>query len=66
MVDSVEVTPDEIKALRVSLGLSQHDFAVRIGTTAPTIFRWEKGQRHPKGLYAKVLNDLARETESRG
>ena len=35
--------PEEIRALRVSLGLSQAAFEDLLGTGAKTVVRWEKG-----------------------
>jgi HTH-type transcriptional regulator / antitoxin MqsA len=35
--------PEEIKALRASLGLSQAAFEDLLGTGAKTVVRWEKG-----------------------
>lgn len=49
----------DIKALRERLGLSQMEMAARLGTTLTTVYRWEKGQRSPTGLYAKALARLA-------
>jgi len=37
------LTPDEIRALRRSLGLSQVAFERLLGTGAKTMVRWEKG-----------------------
>lgn len=51
---------EQIKALRAKLGLTQAQMAARIGTTVTTISRWETGDRKPKGLYAKALDDLAK------
>jgi putative transcriptional regulator len=53
-------TPDTIKALRVSLGLTQEDFAHEVGVTCPTVNRWERGHAKPSKHTAKLLDDLAR------
>jgi DNA-binding transcriptional regulator YiaG len=39
----------EIKALRQSLGLSQYQFAMRLGVTPQTVASWEQGRRKPTG-----------------
>ena len=60
-----------LKKLREEMGMSQEDFARRIGTSARTISRWETGESVPsftiaqmKALdallleYGKALKDL--------
>jgi putative transcriptional regulator len=42
------MTPAEIKALRVSLGLSQQRFAVRYRLPVATLQSWEQGRRTPE------------------
>ena len=37
------LSPDEIIALRKSLGLTQKDFERVIGVSSPTVCRWERG-----------------------
>ena len=54
------MTPKDIKKLRTRLGLTQNALAQLIPTTVTTISRWECGDRHPTGLYAKRLEDVAR------
>ena len=48
-LSSVDVT-----AIRQRTGLSQRDFAVRIGVPKGTLVNWEQGRRQPSGP-AKVL-----------
>lgn len=38
---------DQIRSLRKSLGLSQTDFADKLGVNRTTVFRWEKGTSAP-------------------
>ncbi len=51
------------RRLRQDAGLSLADVAKDVGVGAPTILRWETGQRVPRGdralRYADVLADLA-------
>jgi DNA-binding transcriptional regulator YiaG len=47
--------PDEIKAARTRLGLSQAAFAARIGCSIAAVAMWELGTRRPKGLYLREL-----------
>ena len=37
----------EIKALRLALGLTQTQLAARLGVAANTVYRWETGHTHP-------------------
>jgi DNA-binding transcriptional regulator YiaG len=53
-------TAEGVKALRVSLGLSQSQFANLIGCHVRAVSQWERGLRTPTGLYAKALDDLQR------
>ena len=46
-------TPQAIKKIRKSLGLTATEFAAKLGVTENTVRRWEGGQRHPR--YAELL-----------
>ena len=60
------MTPTDIKAIRVALGLEHEEFAARLGVSANTVYRWELGDRHPNyGRQAK-LNVLAAEARRAG
>lgn len=56
--------PEDIKALRFSLGVSQEKFAHLLGTTVVTINRWENGKTKPSRLYIRELKDLRNGKES--
>ncbi|MBI4378687.1 MAG: helix-turn-helix domain-containing protein [Nitrospinae bacterium] len=45
---------EEIKNIRESLGMTQDEFARRIGVTVTTVSRWERGDSLPK---SKVVID---------
>jgi putative transcriptional regulator len=51
-------TPEAIRALRKRLGLSQMDFAVRVGVTTDTVNGWEAGRRHPSKLARRRLAEF--------
>jgi putative zinc finger/helix-turn-helix YgiT family protein len=51
-------TPEEIKSLRESLGLSQKEFADRTGLGIATISRWERGRLLPTREHRKLLRSL--------
>ena len=60
--DSVSVwTPERIKAIRDGLGLSQVDFAHRVGTDPGTVSRWETGRNVPRPkAVTRMLEKLER------
>lgn len=56
-------TPEDIKKLRLDLGLTQHDLATRAGVSQPLIARIESGDVDPRlSTLNKILNafDAAR------
>lgn len=48
-----------IRGLRKQKGLTQQEFAARLGVTQPTVHRWEKGAFTPDDKMLEVLSDLA-------
>ena len=50
-----------IKNIREYLGLSQADFAEKLGVTFATVNRWENGHAMPTGLAQNSLYELCRE-----
>ena len=50
--------PEEIKKLRLSLGMTQLEFALLIGTDPSLISKWENGIIEPKGTTKFLLNLL--------
>jgi putative transcriptional regulator len=52
------MTSDEIRKLRETLGLTQEEFAKKVGAGRVTIARWESGQSKPTGLYLRALEKL--------
>jgi DNA-binding transcriptional regulator YiaG len=61
-----KMAKEEIKALRINLGLTQEQFARLVGCTMAEVGRWERGEHSPKGLYLDALVDLRNELEKRG
>lgn len=49
------MTKREIKRLRKSLGLTQEQFAHRLGVTVKAVNRWENGHAKPTGLSQVAL-----------
>ena len=53
---------ENIKALRKSMGLTQEDFAHRIGVTFATVNRWENNKAVPSKLALRVLEKIREES----
>ena len=49
-------TPDEIKSIRKSTGLTQVLFAKYIGVSVKTVEAWESGRNHPEGAACRLLS----------
>jgi len=58
----MEWKPDEIKALRKKLSLSQRQFAERLGVKRLTIARWESNKTRPNPEYVAMLEKLVPDT----
>lgn len=52
-------TPDEIKALRQSMKMTQAAFAELVGVDQATISNWEKGKATPTGPAQRLLASYA-------
>lgn len=50
-----DLSPEEIRSIRISHKLSQALFARLINTSSSTVQKWESGQKHPSGLALKML-----------
>ena len=53
--------PDLVKDLRNKLGLTQEQFAQKVGVTFSTINNWEKGTRTPHPFLFQRLIEIAEE-----
>lgn len=56
--------PALIKTLRKRLGLTQEQFAQRVGVTYSTVNHWENGKRVPQPFLVKRLLEIKAETEA--
>ena len=52
------MTPKQIKALRLSLGLSQENFGGKVGVSWTTINRWENGKSKPHKVFVKIMEGM--------
>ena len=60
LVNVPEYSPDEIRALRERLNISQSILASVINASANSIQKWERGVKRPSGTAMKLLNLLDR------
>jgi putative transcriptional regulator len=50
------LSPKEIKSLRLREKVSQTVFALYLNTSVYTVQQWERGVNHPRGIALKMLN----------
>lgn len=55
-----ELSPREIKRIRLHEKVSQAIFAKYLNTSASTVRQWEQGEKHPRGTSLKLLNVIAK------
>ncbi len=53
--DAVDLTPKEIKQIRLREKLSQPVFAEYLNASASTIKKWETGENSPSGAALRLL-----------
>ena len=54
-----DLSPCEIKRIRLHEKVSQAIFAKYLNTSASTIRQWEQGGKHPRGTSLRLLNLIA-------
>lgn len=54
------LSPREIKSIRLREKMSQGVFALYLNTSVSTIQKWERGEKHPRGIALKILNIVAK------
>lgn len=55
-----ELTPKQIKKLRLREKVSQPVFAKYLNAAVSTVKKWETGEKHPCGVALKLLNLVLR------
>jgi len=50
---------EKVKKLRTQLGLTQEQFAARVGVTFSTVNRWEAGRSQPSPLAWREIERLS-------
>jgi len=53
----------KIRELRSKLGLTQEQFAARVGVTFSTVNRWESGKSKPSPLAMRQIEELMERTQ---
>ena len=56
--------PEDIKAIRSKLNMSQSEFAFMIGVSVATLQNWEQGRRTPEGPARALLKIAAENPEA--
>ncbi len=56
--------PLDVRAIRLSTGLSQDRFAATFGVSAASLRNWEQGRRQPEGAARVLLTVIAREPQA--
>ncbi len=51
----VFITPEQIKAIRENVGVSQTTFAAMLNVSTRTLQEWEQGRRQPNGPARSLL-----------
>lgn len=52
-----------IREQRIALGLTQEQFAAKVGVTYSTVNRWENNKAKPSPLALRTINELQKELE---
>lgn len=60
MNDSPEIS-GLVREVRQRLGLTQEQFASRLGVTFPTVNRWERGRTKPSPMAQKLLIEAVKQ-----
>ncbi|MES2615705.1 MAG: helix-turn-helix domain-containing protein [Bdellovibrionota bacterium] len=50
-----QMKPNDIKSLRLSLGLSQKEFSDALGVSYETVAKWEQGGNKPQGIALRFM-----------
>ena len=58
--------PKRVKKLRTAMGLTQEQFAAKIGVTFSTVNRWENDKGKPSPLAMKQIEELYQKKHSNG
>ncbi len=51
-------SPDEVKGIRATMGVSQPIFGQFLGVDVKTVRSWEQGRRTPSGMACRFLEEI--------
>jgi len=57
--------PKLVKRLREQLGMTQEQFAQKVGVTYGSVNHWENGKRRPQPFLVRRLLEIKKELEGR-
>lgn len=57
MTESIDLV-DRVKEMRLSMGLTQEEFAAKLGVTFCTVNRWENRKSKPSRMAVKILKQM--------
>jgi len=57
--------PKLVRGLREQLGLTQEQFAQKVGVTYGSVNHWENGKRRPQPFLVRRLLEIKKELEGR-
>jgi DNA-binding XRE family transcriptional regulator len=57
------MTKEEIKELRIKLGLSQRQLGNKIGATKTSVYKWESGRSFPHRMFIDKLERLVKKAD---
>ncbi len=63
---SGKITPQEIRAIIESAGLSRAQAAAAVGVTEVTIWRWLEGRSSPHSIFVRELKKIQRQNNKAG
>ena len=66
MHSGYHVEPNQIKSLRLRLGMRQIDLAQTLGVHVLTVSRWERGAVQPPAPMVKLLKMVAAQQSAKG
>ena len=64
VVREIEVEQIDVKAIRMSLGLTQDQAAALLGISTSGLRKWEQGQRQPNGAARTLLKIMDKEPDA--
>jgi len=63
-VHNIDIDAVDVKAIRKTLGLTQEQMALTLGTSVSGYRKWEQGERQPSGAARTLLRVMEKEPEA--